>query len=85
MFALNSLVLALWPTDEMGGWTSVFYRAIVIGQPTSSPGWYNLKFEGEVPSIVEVPEKYVVAAPTDDGDARLDSDTGQESGNFDYA
>jgi hypothetical protein len=62
MFAVGTRVLALWP-DDLGGWTSVFYAALVIAQPASSPGSYTLQFEGEVPYYADVPEKFVVPAP----------------------
>ncbi|OHT01718.1 hypothetical protein TRFO_31326 [Tritrichomonas foetus] len=61
-YQLNSRVLALWP-DEVGGWTSVFYPATVMSQPTSSPGVYNLQFDGDPPLMADVPEKFIVAAP----------------------
>ena len=61
-YQLNARVLALWP-DEVTGWTTVFYFATVMTQPTSSPGVYNLQFDGNPPLFVDVPEKFIVAAP----------------------
>ena len=62
MYPLNARVLALWP-DEVGVWTSVFYAATVLTQPTTSPGFYNLKFDGDPNAFADVPEKFVVLAP----------------------
>jgi hypothetical protein len=62
MHPVNTRVLALWP-DESGAWTSVFYSASVKSQPPSSPGWYNLQFDGDVPYYADVPEKFIVLAP----------------------
>ncbi|KAH0789045.1 SAGA-associated factor 29 [Histomonas meleagridis] len=62
MYPIGARVLSLWH-DEIVGWTSVFYTATVITQPTSSPGWYYLQFDGDPPVFADVPEKFVVQAP----------------------
>ena len=65
---VDAKVLALWP-DENGTWTSVFYSAVVLTQPTTSPGWYHLQFEStdddSAPYFADVPERYIVLAPED--------------------
>lgn len=33
-------------------------------QPNNSPGFYNLQFDGEPPLFADVPEKFIVAAPS---------------------
>jgi len=58
-FPLRSRVFSLWP-DDAGGWTSVFYPATVASIPTTSPGWYRLKFDGEPTVFGDVPEKFVI-------------------------
>lgn len=62
MYPINARVLALWPED-VGVWTSVFYAATVLTQPTSSPGFYSLQFDGDPSAFADVPEKFVVPAP----------------------
>lgn len=62
-FPHKAHVLALW--KEEIGWTSVFYSAVVINQPTSNSS-YLLRFDGEYQVPVFIPERFVVKAP--DGD-----------------
>jgi hypothetical protein len=59
--APRTTVLALWQ-DDNGMWTTVFYRATVVTCPTSSPGSYGLRFEGDY--MASTPERYVVRSPT---------------------
>ncbi|KAK8886103.1 hypothetical protein M9Y10_041563 [Tritrichomonas musculus] len=61
-FPHKAKVLALWK-DEIG-WTSVFYPAVVIGQPNNNSN-YNLKFDGDYPITAVIPERFVVEAPSD--------------------
>jgi hypothetical protein len=65
MHPVNARVLALWPDEPTGTWTSVFYPASVLTQPMSSPGWYHLQFDGDEPYFADIPEKYLVLAPPD--------------------
>ena len=58
----KSEVLSLW-YDESGGWTTVFYPATVNGVPTSSPGLYQLTFDGDPPYVAQIPEQFVVRRP----------------------
>lgn len=62
-FPHKARVLALWK-DEIG-WTSVFYSAVVVNQPTNNSN-YLLKFDGDYPISALIPERFVVKAP--DGD-----------------
>jgi hypothetical protein len=59
--AVRTTVLALWQEDG-GTWTTVFYRATVVSLPTTSPGCYGLRFEGDYTAMT--PERYVVRSPT---------------------
>lgn len=61
-FPHKAHVLALWK-DEIG-WTSVFYPAVVVNQPTNNSN-YMLKFDGEFPISALIPERFVVKAPDD--------------------
>ena len=66
---VGSRVLALWP-DENGSWTSAFYQAMVLEEPTTSPGLYLLQFDStgddSAPYFAEVPEKFIVLAPDEE-------------------
>lgn len=63
-YQIGARVLALWP-EENNSWTSVFYNATVMQQPTNSPGSYTLQFDGDPPLLADVPEKFIVAAPNE--------------------
>ncbi|OHT12395.1 hypothetical protein TRFO_17759 [Tritrichomonas foetus] len=58
IFPVKSRVLALWFDDL--GWTSVFYPATVLQQPTNNTSMYNLKFDGDPPISAPIPERFVV-------------------------
>lgn len=61
-YPVDGRVLALWPLDY--GWTSAFYPATVLIAPNSSPGVYNLRFDGLTSDAetmdAEVPERFVI-------------------------
>ena len=61
---VKTRVLAMWPMQGEGSqWTSVFYSASVAQVPTTSPGTYKLKFDGQPPMFENVPEQMVVKHP----------------------
>ncbi|KAH0791108.1 hypothetical protein GPJ56_004919 [Histomonas meleagridis] len=61
-YSLRTKVLALW-LEEVGGWTSVFYKASVVSQPSTTDGYYVLKFDGNPPQNAVIPEKFIVYNP----------------------
>lgn len=63
-YSLRSKVLALW-YDEVGGWTSVFYKATVLKTPQAQDCNYYLKFDGNPPLNSYVQEKFIVYSPED--------------------
>ena len=62
-YALREHVLSLWYEDGTVSWTTVFYPAVVISLPTTSPGFYGLRFEGDPCYEGTIPEQFVVRPP----------------------
>ena len=63
-YGVKSRVLALW-YDDVGGWTSVFYKATVMKTPQTQECYYYLKYDGTPPMNAYVQEKFIVYSPED--------------------